>query len=345
MPNPIQLFFRKLVFASCLGMLPILLMAFPLVALGDEGPQEDRPTAEQIGSWVKKLGSEVFFERERAAEQLLAAGPAAVDALSEAAAGSDPEIVDQAVRLLLRMSQVEEGADQRELAHSEALLRRIAQLEDRPLESGAAQAVLSTYDRKRAILKIKSLGGTFEAEGLAQRQRNGAPQLEVLRLGAEWEGGDDGLEHVNKLTDLRLLRVHGTDVSDKGLPHLHNMHRLVRIELYGTEVTPEGVARLRQALPTTQIEHRLGALLGVEGDTTWQGQGGALIRGVRDNTAASKAGIQAGDLIVKYDGKPVADFHALTAYIAKRAPGDKAKLTIIRGGHPFEVEVTFGGWE
>jgi len=314
-------------------MLPILLMAFPLVALGDEGPQEDRPTAEQIGSWVKKLGSEVFFERERAAEQLLAAGPAAVDALSEAAAGSDPEIVDQAVRLLLRMSQVEEGADQRELAHSEALLRRIAQLEDRPLESGAAQAVLSTYDRKRAILKIKSLGGTFEAEGLAQRQRNGAPQLEVLRLGAEWEGGDDGLEHVNKLTDLRLLRVHGTDVSDKGLPHLHNMHRLVRIELYGTEVTPEGVARLRQALPTTQIEHRLGAVDGGAVEPVDEvDQGMALTGAQLQQRGAAADGEPVGRQMIEGEGEDRRRFIGVVRRGRKQRP-ERREVGVEAGRH------------
>jgi len=332
---------RLLVVLSCTA-------AFCLSGLAvARAADESVPSSEQIDAWVQQLGSEVFAVRERAAEMLREAGPEALDALTEAADGSNPEVADRAVRLLFRLSRAAESEQQAEdeaaLDQSEAVLRRIAALDKRPAESGAARELLSTFERRRAILEIKRLGGEFESAVL--RQPGSETDYQVLRLGAEWKGGDAGLDLVSKLRDLRLLRIHGAPVTDDGVTHLQGMNDLVRIELYGTDVTKEGVFRLQQALPTTTIEHRLGALLGVEGDITWQAQGGALIKAVREDTAAEKAGIQPGDLIVQYDGQPVPDFMTLTAFIAKRRPGDKATLGIVRGGKLLKVEVTFGRWK
>jgi hypothetical protein len=69
------------------------------VAAGDApaaGPGADRPLAR----WIEQLGSDDFATREAAGEQLLRAGSAALEALTEAAAHPDREIRFRAQRLL-----------------------------------------------------------------------------------------------------------------------------------------------------------------------------------------------------------------------------------------------------
>lgn len=60
-----------------------------------------------------------------------------------------------------------------------------------------------------------------------------------------------------------------------------------------------------------------------------------------DDTPAAKAGIEAGDLIVRIDGQPTKGMSMLEAVEKMRGkPGSKIRLTLVReGGKPFEVEL------
>lgn len=62
-----------------------------------------------------------------------------------------------------------------------------------------------------------------------------------------------------------------------------------------------------------------------------------------DDTPAQKAGIQAGDLIIRLDGKPAKGMSLSNAVkIMRGKPGTKIKLTVQRGGEPkpLEFEIT-----
>jgi serine protease Do len=69
---------------------------------------------------------------------------------------------------------------------------------------------------------------------------------------------------------------------------------------------------------------------------------GALVAQVNKDTPAEKAGLKAGDVIVKYQGKPVADTRELRNAVAATAPGTKAELTVIRDGYEKTLTVTVG---
>ena len=60
--------------------------------------------------------------------------------------------------------------------------------------------------------------------------------------------------------------------------------------------------------------------------------------------AAWAAGIQPGDVIVKFNGQVVRDFEHLTSHIANFKPGEKATIDWDRDGQVFSHEVTFGKW-
>ena len=61
-----------------------------------------------------------------------------------------------------------------------------------------------------------------------------------------------------------------------------------------------------------------------------------------DDTPASKAGIQPGDLILKVAGHVVADVPEMLTRVAALKPGEAASLSIQRSGKLIEIQVTPG---
>lgn len=70
--------------------------------------------------------------------------------------------------------------------------------------------------------------------------------------------------------------------------------------------------------------------------------GGALVAGVEPDTPGSKAGLKAGDIILKVNGQPVASNNDLRLRISQTAPGTAVKLTIFRDGKTFDTDLTLG---
>jgi serine protease Do len=66
---------------------------------------------------------------------------------------------------------------------------------------------------------------------------------------------------------------------------------------------------------------------------------GALVSEVSKDSPAAKAGIKQGDLIVSFDGKPVADVTDLRNRVAMTPPGTMVDLTLIRSGRQEDLTV------
>ena len=69
---------------------------------------------------------------------------------------------------------------------------------------------------------------------------------------------------------------------------------------------------------------------------------GALVAEPQKDGPAMKAGIQAGDVIIAVDDKPVADARELARKIGGMPPNSTVKLAIIRGGAEKTVSLTLG---
>ncbi|AGH74791.1 serine endoprotease DegP [Edwardsiella piscicida] len=69
-------------------------------------------------------------------------------------------------------------------------------------------------------------------------------------------------------------------------------------------------------------------------------QRGAFISQVLPKSAAAKAGLKAGDVIVSLNGKNISSFASFRAEIGTMPVGSKLALGIIRDGKPMTVEVT-----
>jgi serine protease Do len=71
------------------------------------------------------------------------------------------------------------------------------------------------------------------------------------------------------------------------------------------------------------------------GETT-----GALVANISPESPAARAGIERGDVIVEFDGKPISESHQLPALVAESRIGSKAHLTVLRNGAKKMLDVT-----
>ena len=69
---------------------------------------------------------------------------------------------------------------------------------------------------------------------------------------------------------------------------------------------------------------------------------GAIVSDVSEESPALKAGLKAGDAIVKLDGKDVEDARDLARKVARVAPGKPVPVTIVRNGKTMELTVKIG---
>ncbi|MEX2141741.1 MAG: trypsin-like peptidase domain-containing protein [Pirellulales bacterium] len=71
----------------------------------------------------------------------------------------------------------------------------------------------------------------------------------------------------------------------------------------------------------------------------------ARIAHVNPGSPAEEAGIQPGDVITKFAGRPLTDFENLSRAVRAREPGERVMVEIRRDGRTLRLEVTIGGRE
>jgi serine protease Do len=69
---------------------------------------------------------------------------------------------------------------------------------------------------------------------------------------------------------------------------------------------------------------------------------GVAVEKVSENSPAQRAGLQAGDVIVRFDGAEVTSVRKLQRLISEIAPDHQATLTVFRNGSEREIKVTMG---
>jgi serine protease Do len=67
---------------------------------------------------------------------------------------------------------------------------------------------------------------------------------------------------------------------------------------------------------------------------------GAMVRSVETGSPAEKAGVEAGDIITKFDGKVIERTNDLPRFVGGTKPGSKSTLTVLRRGVSKDLTVT-----
>jgi serine protease Do len=103
-----------------------------------------------------------------------------------------------------------------------------------------------------------------------------------------------------------------------------------------------------QIVKTGKVAH---ARLGVEVQTLDQSladsfklktPNGALVAQVEPDSAAARAGIKVGDVILRFNGTPVVDAGQLSSRVGVATPGDKASIDVWRNGQTLSLTATIG---
>ncbi|MDO8279204.1 MAG: PDZ domain-containing protein, partial [Burkholderiaceae bacterium] len=66
---------------------------------------------------------------------------------------------------------------------------------------------------------------------------------------------------------------------------------------------------------------------------------GALVRSVEAGAPADKAGVEAGDIITRFDGKPIDKASDLPRLVGNTKPGSKSTLTVFRRGNTRDLSI------
>jgi serine protease DegQ len=69
---------------------------------------------------------------------------------------------------------------------------------------------------------------------------------------------------------------------------------------------------------------------------------GSLVAGVLRNGPADKGGMRPGDILLKIDGKAVADTTEMLNLIAQLRPGDKVRFVVLRKNQETALDLVVG---
>jgi hypothetical protein len=328
-----------LVVGTVLVQSPIAILAqtaaqSPPLGSSEADSKDLPPATDEIAQWIEQLDSDRYLPREEATQKLVAARAAAFGALLEVANGDKPEPADRAIWAL----QQGAGNDDENIqwqAHT-----HLAQIKDRPLIVARSLLALAEIQHRRAVTRILAQGAKIMEPGV--NEVFGRTRERQIVLDKEWEGGDEGLEDVAAVRNIRVVFIRGADVTPKGIVKLAKMAQLQQLLIYGIKLDDEQVADLKQRLAKIPlVDFRRGALLGI---TSQQNGAKAVVGSVRANTAAAAAGLLPGDVIEQLDGQEVGNFQHLTSLISKHYAGDEVTLQITRGQETLTQKIQFGSW-
>ena len=283
-------------------------------------PAAPAATKADIQKWIAELGDDNYSVREAAMQKLAKGGAVVVEVLFTAANGSSLEVTSRAIRVLQTFYL---SGDEQEFDAAEAALEKLTTSTNRSAARRASTAlgVQVAARQKRAITRIQALGGTVlfvQTPNGIQLGQYGEQMVSNVRLGRRWKGGDAGLIHVKRLSGLTLLYI-----------------------IKGVTITEEAIDALQKEMPMLQVQHRGEAMLGIGGANTPRG---CEIASVQADTAADKAELEVGDVILKFGGKDIKKFEDVIELTGQCRAGDKVILEILRGEEKVTKEVELGDW-
>jgi serine protease Do len=176
--------------------------------------------------------------------------------------------------------------------------------------------------------------GIVSAKGRATRAGDGTSFEDFLQTDAAINRGNSGGALVNVHGELiginsQMLTPSGGNVG-LGFAIPVNMARNVMDQL----VKDGRVQRAKLGVGVQDITADVAKSLGLDNLK------GALVSNVEPDSAASRAGVRQGDVIVEVDNRSVADGNELRNAIAGTKPGTTVSLKVVREGRPESLKAT-----
>ncbi|MBI1902024.1 MAG: PDZ domain-containing protein [Planctomycetia bacterium] len=327
--------FRQRRFALAALAIAVAWLGANVRAEDKPAPGADEATLRQL---IGDLADDRYAVRESAEQQLESAGLPAVPLLVEGAQSGDLEVVVRCSRVLASWAV---GSDEK---LADAARQELGRLAAQPVTVAGRRAAevlasVAAKDEERALAEVLRLGAGY---GTGFNTNIGDPRSDHLVISRAWRGGTEGLKHLRLIASVDYISIRANAFGDDALAHLQALKHLRKLELYGTAISEEGLKRLRDALPSTDIDIRRGGLLGVSGNFQ---DVPARISNVRDGSGAARAGLMPNDIVLRADGKECPDYKTLMGIIATKAPKDVMELEVDRDGQHLTIKATLDEWE
>lgn len=197
---------------------------------------------------------------------------------------------------------------------------------------------LKVGDWVLAIGNPFGLGGTVTVGIISAKQRdiNTGPYDDFLQTDAAINRGNSGGPLFNM--DGEVIGVNTAIISPTGgsigigfaIPSNVATNVIEQLKLYGE--TRRGWLGVNLQSFEDDIAETLGVPAGK----------GALVASVTEGGPAAKAGVQAGDVIIGFDGREVVNMRGLPRIVAETPIGKKVAVEVIRGGRRQTLEVEIG---
>jgi hypothetical protein len=223
----------------------------------------------------------------------------------------------------------------------------------RPLGSIEAMLNMDMVGRLRKNqLMVMGVGTAADFPGFVQRV-NAATERFDLKTSSDGYGPSDHSSFYKKRVPVLMLFTGAhedyhkpSDTADK-----INYQGLRQVARFAAAIIESLDARPRPTYLVAQADSGsvgriaggggYGAYLGTIPDYM-QTQGGVLLSGVRSGGPAEKAGIQGGDVIVKFDGISIDNIYDYTFALRSRKPGQDVRITVKRAGVEKDLVATLG---
>ncbi|MEM1062351.1 MAG: PDZ domain-containing protein [Planctomycetota bacterium] len=313
-----------------------LAAAFAMLVLPTIAAAADRLTAAEAQEVIGRLSDASFEERGKAAARLTGGGPDAVDVVATATGSADPEVAVRAMDLLGEMWVAAHGRDDWETV--ERVVDALQRLrEERSRSAVFAEAVFRRHEAledDRMIAAVRDLGAevAFVGEGddplsrftipmpTTRRQTQTRPALKYIYLGPKWRGGEKGLGYIRRLP----------------------LQRATLFFTPGENLTAAMLEELTRDHPQLQIQKRGKTKLGIKAEPTAER---CEIDEITPESAADLAGLQRGDIIIRFGDEAVSSLGDLVEAIEPYDPGDEVTVTFFRAGEEMSVTVTMKPWQ
>lgn len=178
--------------------------------------------------------------------------------------------------------------------------------------------------------------GIISAKGRRTGISDGSSFEDFLQIDAPINRGNSGGALVNLNGELiginsQILAAPGSGGNiGIGFSIPSNMAKSVMEQLVAGGKVRRGKLGINIQNPTEEVKEALGLK-----DTK-----GVLVGGVQPGSAAEKAGIKRGDVIIAINGEKVEDSNVLRNRVAGTVPGTEISLTIVRDGSEQQVKAT-----
>jgi len=331
---------------SCFGMSLVDDVA-PSAEVGESVPSL---TTQQVQEGIEQLSSPEFAIRQKAVATLQGVNAEQIDLLTNAIQTStENEVARRCVDLLERRYATGDRNSAVVRQASEAL--EAAAKSDRWFVAEAAHDSLDRHWKRRVeitLLELQKMGAGMSPkrpEKLWESNREYAgPFIRQSPIGDDhlkifvdkhWKADAKGFELLRRLVPL---------VS-------HDfMTGQSRVSVYlidGHTQQPQEEAELKAIFGDTRVSSRGAVCLGVASTQQQDiGGSGVQVSDVQDGSSAFNAGIQRGDVLLKFDGSLLRDFDELIELLKTFQPGDEVTFQVRRAGDrtPFDVKVKLQGW-